>query len=413
MLRERQLWRAAISRSIGKKRKKRLSCRKERQRAASRHCVLDSTKGCSFLLASKCPSPCVRSVDELRTAELGSASRCCTATPEYHISFVVPISIGSGRITRECQRTHGGHGGGERKVAVLAVHVVCARARVVPEPGAGEGTNQPQPTTREHRPVLPLLPWGCVGFPPVAPTMGVPSPSSACQHTRCRSCGCNRRASPQSVSGEKKAMSKDAHPPGSELGFPFSACHRQLARIPLHPLSHLLDAHNLASGLLHLLELRKEVPEAALCYRLVGSEDGHLVQRRRRLALRRALAANHLVLLKLQRLRSGRMVVSRCISKEEDEGEKNRKEEQRKDERKKKKKAKLIHVERFLRSRAKPADLSGSTSPVSHTAAFDTYRAGNLHGDGGERGRWEGRASGTGNREKDRSCNAQLPFEAC
>lgn len=72
------------------------------------------------------------------------------------------------------------------------------------------------------------------------------------------------------------------------------------ARSTLFLSAYLLDVDNLAGGLLHLLELGEEVPEAALGHGLVGSKDGHLVQRRHGLALRRELAANDLVLLKLR-----------------------------------------------------------------------------------------------------------------
>lgn len=64
-------------------------------------------------------------------------------------------------------------------------------------------------------------------------------------------------------------------------------------------LVHLLDVHDLTGGLLELLQLAQEIPEAGLGDDAVRSEDSHLVERSGRLLLRRQLAADDLVFLQL------------------------------------------------------------------------------------------------------------------
>jgi hypothetical protein len=59
-----------------------------------------------------------------------------------------------------------------------------------------------------------------------------------------------------------------------------------------------LDADNLTSGLLDLLQTAQEVPEAGLGDRLVGSEDGHAVQGGRGVSLGGQMAPDDLVFLK-------------------------------------------------------------------------------------------------------------------
>lgn len=65
-------------------------------------------------------------------------------------------------------------------------------------------------------------------------------------------------------------------------------------------LGDLLEGHDLAGGLLELVQLAQEVPETGLGHDSVRSEDPHFVHRRAGLLLGRQLAANHLVLLQLQ-----------------------------------------------------------------------------------------------------------------
>ena len=72
---------------------------------------------------------------------------------------------------------------------------------------------------------------------------------------------------------------------------------RARAGVGGHP--HLLHADDLAGGLLHLLELGEEIPEAALGHHCVGGEDLHLVERGLGVALGRELAAHNLKVLQL------------------------------------------------------------------------------------------------------------------
>lgn len=60
----------------------------------------------------------------------------------------------------------------------------------------------------------------------------------------------------------------------------------------------LVQADDLAVGLLDLLELHQEVPEAGLGDDLIGGEDPHAVQLRGRVRLRGQVAPDDLVLLK-------------------------------------------------------------------------------------------------------------------
>lgn len=59
-----------------------------------------------------------------------------------------------------------------------------------------------------------------------------------------------------------------------------------------------LDADDLTSGLLDLLETAQEVPVSGLGDRLVGSEDGHAVEGGGRVSLGGQVAPNDLVFLK-------------------------------------------------------------------------------------------------------------------
>lgn len=59
-----------------------------------------------------------------------------------------------------------------------------------------------------------------------------------------------------------------------------------------------LDVDDLTGGLLDLAETTQEVPETGLGDRLVGGENGHAVQRGRRVGLGGQMAPNDLVLLK-------------------------------------------------------------------------------------------------------------------
>ena len=63
--------------------------------------------------------------------------------------------------------------------------------------------------------------------------------------------------------------------------------------------AYLLDVHNLTIGLLELLELGHEVPEAALGDHHVGGEDGHLKQRGLRILLCGQGSAHHHILVQL------------------------------------------------------------------------------------------------------------------
>lgn len=65
-------------------------------------------------------------------------------------------------------------------------------------------------------------------------------------------------------------------------------------------LVHLLDGHDLAGGLLELLQLAQEVPEAGFGHDVVGGKDAHLVEGSLGLLLAGQLAAHDLVLLQLQ-----------------------------------------------------------------------------------------------------------------
>jgi len=81
-------------------------------------------------------------------------------------------------------------------------------------------------------------------------------------------------------------------------------------------LVHLLDGHDLAGGLLELLQLAQEVPETGLGHDVVGSEDAHLVERRLGLLLAGQLAAHDLVLLQLQMgLGLVKMVLKNIVNK--------------------------------------------------------------------------------------------------
>ena len=79
------------------------------------------------------------------------------------------------------------------------------------------------------------------------------------------------------------------------------------------------DAEDLASGALHLLELRQEVPEAALGNNLVGGKDGHLVQRLLGLGLCGQLAPDDLVLPQLHKQHRDREVERERKGREERE----------------------------------------------------------------------------------------------
>lgn len=68
-------------------------------------------------------------------------------------------------------------------------------------------------------------------------------------------------------------------------------------------LGDLLEGNNLAGRLLELVQLTQEVPEARLGHNTVRGEDPHFVHRRAGLLLGGQLAADHLVLLQLQRHR--------------------------------------------------------------------------------------------------------------
>jgi hypothetical protein len=61
--------------------------------------------------------------------------------------------------------------------------------------------------------------------------------------------------------------------------------------------TYSLDADDLTGGLLDLLETAQEVPETGLGDRLVGSEDGHAVQRGRGVSLCGQMAPNDLEFL--------------------------------------------------------------------------------------------------------------------
>lgn len=63
-------------------------------------------------------------------------------------------------------------------------------------------------------------------------------------------------------------------------------------------LGDLVQADDLTVGLLDLLQLGKEVPEARLGNDLIGSEDSHAVQLGGRVGLGRQMATNDLVFLK-------------------------------------------------------------------------------------------------------------------
>lgn len=77
---------------------------------------------------------------------------------------------------------------------------------------------------------------------------------------------------------------------------------------------HLAAVHNLPRGLLHLLQLRNEVPEAGLGDDMVRSEDPHAVQRRGRAFRRGQAAPDHLVLPQLERHEHRRPAVSECAA---------------------------------------------------------------------------------------------------
>ena len=59
-----------------------------------------------------------------------------------------------------------------------------------------------------------------------------------------------------------------------------------------------IDADDLASGLLHLLETTKEIPETGFSDDSIRREDAHAVEGRSRVGLRGQMAPNDLVLLK-------------------------------------------------------------------------------------------------------------------
>lgn len=63
---------------------------------------------------------------------------------------------------------------------------------------------------------------------------------------------------------------------------------------------HLATVHNFSGRLLHLLQLRNEVPEAGLGDDMVRSEDPHAVQRRSRAFRRGQAPPDHLVLPQLE-----------------------------------------------------------------------------------------------------------------
>lgn len=62
--------------------------------------------------------------------------------------------------------------------------------------------------------------------------------------------------------------------------------------------TYVVQADDLAVGLLDLLELGQEVPETGLGDNLIGSEDAHAVELGGRVGLGRQMAANDLVFLK-------------------------------------------------------------------------------------------------------------------
>lgn len=63
---------------------------------------------------------------------------------------------------------------------------------------------------------------------------------------------------------------------------------------------YLATVHNFSGRLLHLLQLRNEVPESGLGDDMVRSEDPHAVQRRGRAFRRGQAAPDHLVLPQLE-----------------------------------------------------------------------------------------------------------------
>lgn len=65
-------------------------------------------------------------------------------------------------------------------------------------------------------------------------------------------------------------------------------------------LGDLLEGHDLASGLLELVQLTQEVPEPGLGHDVIRGEDPHLVHGRVGLLLGGQLPANHLEFLELQ-----------------------------------------------------------------------------------------------------------------
>ena len=72
----------------------------------------------------------------------------------------------------------------------------------------------------------------------------------------------------------------------------------QKARRVVGRAAYLVQAHDLTVGLLDLLQLHQEVPEAGLGDDIIGGEDAHAVQLGGGVGLGRQMAANDLVFLK-------------------------------------------------------------------------------------------------------------------
>lgn len=73
--------------------------------------------------------------------------------------------------------------------------------------------------------------------------------------------------------------------------------------------AYQVQADNLAVGLLDLLQLGEEVPEAGLGDDIVRGEDAHAVQLRGRVAVRRQMTADDLVFLQACFAQSQRAVL--------------------------------------------------------------------------------------------------------
>ena len=77
-------------------------------------------------------------------------------------------------------------------------------------------------------------------------------------------------------------------------------------------LGDLLEGHNLAGGLLELVQLAQEVPETGLGHNVIRGEDPHFVHGRIGLLLGGQLAANDLEFLELKRIENNTL---ECWSK--------------------------------------------------------------------------------------------------